>query len=126
MAAPVAPPGNTAITPRVLTSADATSGLGVARQEEDCWALRDRLGWQVARVYPENDVSAYSGRKRPHWERLNANIAAGLIDAIVCWHVDRLTCSPRELEDVIDLHDRHGIQLATCTGDIDCLRRPAG
>jgi site-specific DNA recombinase len=36
----------------------------------------------VARVYPDNDVSAYSGRRRPQWERLNADIAAGLIDAI--------------------------------------------
>jgi site-specific DNA recombinase len=108
-----------------ISSDRAGAGLGVARQEEDCRALCDRLGWQVARVYPDNDVSAYSGRRRPQWERLNADIAAGLIDAIVCWHVGRLTRSPRELEDVIDLHDRHGIQLATCTGDID-LSTPAG
>jgi site-specific DNA recombinase len=31
----------------------------------------------------------------------------------------------RQEEDVIDLHDRHGIQLATCTGDID-LSTPTG
>jgi site-specific DNA recombinase len=108
-----------------ISSDRAGAGLGVARQEEDCRVLCERLGWQVARVYPDNDVSAYSGRRRPQWERLNADIAAGLIDAIVCWHVDRLTRSPRELEDVIDLHDRHGAQLATCTGDID-LSTPAG
>jgi len=108
-----------------ISSDRAGAGLGVARQEEDCRALCARLGWQVASVYPDNDVSAYSGRRRPQWERLNADIAAGLIDAIACWHVDRLTRSPRELEDVIDLHDRHGIQLATCTGDID-LSTPTG
>lgn len=108
-----------------ISSDRAGAGLGVARQEEDCRALCARLGWQVASVYPDNDVSAYSGRRRPQWERLNADVAAGLIDAIVCWHVDRLTRSPRELEDVIDLHDRHGIQLATCTGDID-LSTPTG
>src|ERR1700723_903332 len=101
------------------------AGLGVARQEEDCRALCARLGWQVADVYPDNDVSAYSGKKRPEWERLNADIGDGVVDAIVCWHVDRLTRSPRELEDVIDLHDKHGIQLATCTGEID-LSTPTG
>lgn len=101
------------------------SGLGVARQEEDCRALCERLGWHVAEVYPDNDVSAYSGKKRPEWDRLNADIAAGQVDAIACWHVDRLTRSPRELEDVIDLHDQQGIQLATCTGDID-LSTPTG
>ncbi|MCI0689919.1 MAG: recombinase family protein, partial [Sporichthyaceae bacterium] len=37
----------------------------------------------------------------------------------VCWHVDRLTRSPRELEDVIDLADRLGVELATVTGEID-------
>ncbi len=39
--------------------------------------------------------------------------------------MDRLTRSPRELEDVIDLHDRHGVQLATCGGEID-LSTPTG
>ncbi|HEY1920503.1 MAG TPA: recombinase family protein [Streptosporangiaceae bacterium] len=101
------------------------AGLGVARQEEDCRALCERLGWQVADIYPDNDVSAYSGKKRPEWERLNSDIRDGTVDAIACWHVDRLTRSPRELEDVIDLHDMHGIQLATCTGEID-LSTPTG
>jgi site-specific DNA recombinase len=101
------------------------AGLGVARQEEDCRALCDRLGWEVTDVYPDNDVSAYSGKKRPEWARLNDDIRDGVIDAIACWHVDRLTRSPRELEDVIDLHDKHGVQLATCTGDID-LSSPTG
>ena len=44
---------------------------------------------------------------------------------IACWHVDRLTRAPRELEDVIDLADRHGVELATCTGEID-LATPTG
>ena len=84
-----------------------------------------RLGWQVAGVYSDNDVSAYSGKKRPEWERLNDDIRDGVVDGIACWHVDRLTRTPRELEDVIDLHDKHGVQLATCTGDID-LSTPTG
>jgi hypothetical protein len=47
----------------VRISSDRTgAGLGVARQEEDCRALCERLGWQVVRVYPDNDVSAYSGK----------------------------------------------------------------
>ena len=53
------------------------AGLGVARQEEDCRALCDRLGWQPAGVYSDNDVSAYSGKKRPEWARLNEDIRDG-------------------------------------------------
>ena len=41
------------------------------------------------------------------------------------WHVDRLTRSPRELEDVIDLADKHGLELATVTGEVD-LSNPTG
>ena len=110
----------------VRISKDRTgAGLGVARQEEDCAALCRARGWQIVRVYVDNDVSAYSGKPRPAWKELLADIRAGRVDAIVCWHVDRLTRSPRELEDVIDLHDQHGIQLATVTGEID-LATPTG
>ncbi|MGH3798478.1 MAG: recombinase family protein [Pseudonocardiaceae bacterium] len=101
------------------------AGLGVARQEEDGRALARRLGWAVTEVYVDNDTSAYSGKPRPAWNRLIAGVRAGALDAVVCWHVDRLTRSPRELEDVIDLADRHGLALATCTGDID-LSTPTG
>jgi len=110
----------------VRISSDRTgAGLGVARQEEDGRALCSRQGWTVYRVYVDNDVSAYSGKRRPAWEELLADIAAGLISAVVCWHVDRLTRSPRELEEVIDLHDKRGIVLATVTGEMD-LSTPTG
>jgi site-specific DNA recombinase len=103
----------------------AGAGLGVARQQEDCRELATRLGWPVADVYVDNDVSAYSGKPRPAWQQLLANVESGTVDAVLCWHVDRLTRSPRELEDVIDLADRHGLALATVTGDID-LQSPTG
>lgn len=103
----------------------AGAGLGVGRQEEDCRALAERRGWHVVDVYKDNDVSAYSGSPRPEWQRLLADIKSGVIDAVACWHVDRLTRSPRELEDVIDLADRQGVELATVTGEID-LATPTG
>jgi site-specific DNA recombinase len=53
------------------------AGLGVARQEEDCLALCNRLGWQVTEVYPDNDASACIRKKIAQWERLNADIRDG-------------------------------------------------
>ena len=103
----------------------AGAGLGVGRQEADCRELCERRGWIVVDVYSDNDVSAYSGAPRPAWQRMLGDIASGVIDAIACWHVDRLTRSPRELEDVIQLADRHGVELATVTGEID-LATPTG
>ncbi|MFB7618739.1 recombinase family protein [Kitasatospora sp. NPDC056181] len=101
------------------------AGLGIARQEADCRALCERRGWQVVGVYPDNDTSAYSGKPREKWLALLEDVRAGLVDAVVCWHVDRLTRSPRELEDVIDLADKHGVELGTVTGEID-LGTPTG
>lgn len=103
----------------------AGAGLGVARQEEDCRALCERRGWVVAEVYADNDVSAYSGKPRPAWQQLISDVQGGAVDALVGWHVDRLTRSPRELEDVIDLADKHSIELATVTGEVD-LSNPTG
>ncbi|WP_406442730.1 recombinase family protein [Streptomyces sp. NBC_01613] len=101
------------------------AGLGVARQEEDCRALCARMGWDVVAVHTDNDVSAYSGAPRPAWQELLAAVNRGEVDAIAVWHVDRLTRSPRELEDVIDLADRRGVELATVSGEID-LATPTG
>lgn len=103
----------------------AGAGLGVARQEQDCRELAARRGWDVHDVYVDNDTEAFSGKPRKNWARLVADVEAGKVRAIACWHPDRLTRTPRENEDVIDLADRFGLQLGNVTGEID-LSTPAG
>jgi DNA invertase Pin-like site-specific DNA recombinase len=46
-------------------------------------------------------------------------VGAGHVKAVVVWDVDRLTRTPRELEDVIDHADLVGLKLASVGGDID-------
>ena len=49
-----------------------------------------------------------------------AAVADGTVDAVVVWHLDRLTRRPAELEDFFDVCDRAGMTaLASCTGDTD-------
>lgn len=103
----------------------AGAGLGVQRQEEDCRALAARLGWEVGEVYVDNDLSAFTGKPRPAFDRMLADVDAGRIGAVIVWHVDRLTRQPKELEHVIDVADATGLQLATFTGEID-LATPTG
>jgi site-specific DNA recombinase len=97
--------------------------LGVDRQEPPCRQLVARKGWGVAGVYVDNDLSAYSGRRRPAYERLlaetRADLAAGQPAAIVAWDADRLTRRPVEAEGLIDLAERLGVQLGTVTGEYD-------
>src|SRR5215211_379292 len=101
------------------------SMLGVDRQEPPCRQLAERLGWTVAQVYVDNDLSAYSGRRRPEYERILADVRAGRLDAILAWHADRLTRQPLENEGLINLAERYGTKLATVTGEPD-LSTPSG
>lgn len=94
----------------------AGSGLGVKRQEKDSRALVDARGWEVAEVYVDNDVSAYSGRRRPAYERMLADIERGEINAVVAWHPDRLHRSPKELEYFIDVIESAKAKVATVQG----------
>ena len=85
------------------------------RQEEDCRALAQRLGWTVVEVYSDNDLSAFSGRRRPDYERMLADIKAGTINAVIAWHPDRLHRRAAELERYINVCDKHGVENQTVT-----------
>ncbi|MGY1710742.1 recombinase family protein [Geodermatophilus sp. SYSU D00758] len=94
------------------------SGLAVARQRNDCLKLCAERGWEPVE-YVDNDVSASSGKARPAYTRMLADIAAGKVQAVVAWDLDRLHRRPIELEGFIDLADRHRLALATVGGDAD-------
>jgi site-specific DNA recombinase len=100
--------------------------LGVERQVPPCRELARRKGWAVIEpAYEDNDLSAFSGKRRPGYEQLLADAKVGRINVIVAWHADRLTRQPIENEALIELAERHGIQLATVTGEHD-LATPSG
>ena len=93
---------------------------GVQRQEADCRQLAESRGWGVVAVYEDNDLSAYRGKERPAYLRLLEGLKAGEIDAVVVWHLDRLHCHPKELEEFFETCDGPGVgDLATVTGDVD-------
>lgn len=101
-------------------------GLGVTRQEADCRKLADQLGWPVADVCTDDDISAYSGRRRPGYERMVELLKNGEAHAVIAWHTDRLHRTPRDLEDYIDLADALELRTVTVkTGPID-LGTPSG
>lgn len=82
------------------------------RQEQDCRAVAERLGFTVARVYEDNDVSAYQRKKRrPAFEDMVADVAAGKLDAVIVWRSDRLARQPRDLERFIDASEANKVQL---------------
>ena len=108
-------------------SADrAGGGLGVERQRKDCVRLAAKLGWRVTYTYTDNDVSAYSGRRRPEYERLLSDVTSGRIDGVVTWHLDRPNRSPVEPERLIPLLERHSVQVQTVTAGVIDIGTPSG
>ncbi len=70
--------------------------------------------------YVDQDLSAYSGKRRPEYRRLLGEIEAGALDQVVVWHLDRLHRQPRELEEFLEVCDRSGgVGLASVTGMVD-------
>lgn len=102
------------------------AGLGVARQEADCRKLCSEKGWRVADVLVDNDRSAYSGKKRPGYEKLIQGLQERSWDVVVAWHPDRLHRSPKELEAFIDILDAARVPCATVTAGLYDLSTPSG
>ncbi|MEV6571831.1 recombinase family protein [Streptomyces sp. NPDC051577] len=105
----------------VRISQDRTGAhLGVDRQLEDCKALAESRGWEVIETYVDNDISAYSGKRRPDYRRMLDDLENGVATVVISWHTDRLHRSPTELEEYIDLSQRRGIDTHTVqAGDLD-------
>ncbi|WP_158579872.1 recombinase family protein [Geodermatophilus marinus] len=94
-------------------------GAAVDRQVDDCQHLADRRGWTVVETLTDNDMSASTGKRRKGYERLLHMMRGGSVDAVVVWHLDRLTRRLVDLEEVIAICEATGVRLATVTGDID-------
>jgi site-specific DNA recombinase len=96
-------------------------GLAVGRQLEDCESRAVASGWRVVDRYIDSDISAYSGKQRPEYRRLIADISAGLINGVIVYNLDRLHRQPKELEEFIEVCRRAGIEsnLASCQGHVD-------
>lgn len=97
-----------AIYARISSDPDGTA-LGVNRQLEDCRKRAAELGWTVAEEYVDNDLSAYSGKNRPAYEAMLADLAEGGRDGVLAYHIDRLTRRPIELEQFLATIDTAGV-----------------
>ncbi|MCP3424824.1 recombinase family protein [Rothia sp. AR01] len=95
-------------------------GLAIDRQRDACLRIAKDRGWAVVEEYVDQSKSATDkAKKRPDYDRMVADFAAGRFDAIICWDLDRLTRQPRQLEDWIDAAEDRGLQLVTANGEAD-------
>jgi DNA invertase Pin-like site-specific DNA recombinase len=107
-----------AIYCRISRARDGST-LGVDRQEPPTRQLIERLGGHVAGVYVDNDISAFSGRVRPDFERMLTDLREGRIVGVAAWQADRLVRRVREAIPLLDTVQAVGGKLATVTGEYD-------
>lgn len=109
-----------------LSKDRAGAGVNIGDQEKQCRDLADRLGFEVAGVHQDNDLTAvrtssrYKGR--PGYEALLDDIRSRNADAVIAWHTDRLHRDMAELEGYIEAcgEGRGGIPTYTVQGgDLD-------
>src|SRR4051794_13659859 len=50
----------------------------------------ERRGWDLMASFRDDDLSAYSGKPRPGYDTLMAEVQAGRVNTIVVRHFDRL------------------------------------
>lgn len=93
---------------------------GIERQETACRELATNLGLQVARVFTDNDISAYSGKPRPGFEAMIDYIEHSEVHHIPAWHIDRLYRRVAELNRITSLVRDHTITIQTVkAGELD-------
>lgn len=98
---------------RISRDSEGTQ-LGVGRQLEDCQAAAQRLGYEVVRVYTDNDIGASTRsrpKKRPEYEAMLSAGHAGEYDVIIAYTSSRLTRRPMESEGLITLAEKTGIRI---------------
>jgi site-specific DNA recombinase len=99
-----------------ISSDPSGKALGVARQEAACRSLCESRGWEVAAVFEDNDTSAYSGKRRPEYDRMMVGLAAGEFSAILAYNADRLYRRIADLASFIDAVKAAHADVATVSG----------
>ncbi|MFE5139283.1 recombinase family protein [Streptomyces fagopyri] len=89
---------------------------GVKRQERDCRKLAEELGADIVEVLVENDISAYSGKPRPKYDRMLKMLRSGEADGVLALTSRRLQRRYREAFDFLDLVEEKSLLVATVKG----------
>jgi DNA invertase Pin-like site-specific DNA recombinase len=107
-----------AIYCRVSTAGQQEEGTSLRTQEAACREYAAERGWEVVGTF----VDVHSGfdlHERPGMARLRALVAAGAVDAVVTYAVDRLTRNQMHLGVLLDEAERHDVRLEAVSEPLD-------
>ena len=87
-------------------------------QREACEAfIRSQAGegWRLIRTHYDDGGLSGATMERPALQRLMADIAEGLVDAVVVYKVDRLTRSLADFAKMVEVFDARGVSFVAVT-----------
>jgi DNA invertase Pin-like site-specific DNA recombinase len=89
---------------------------GVTNQRGDAVRLAASRGYDISAVYCDNDISAFSGARRPDYERMMAAAARSEFDVIVVFQTSRLWRTRGERAAGIKILQAAGISVIATKG----------
>jgi len=72
-------------------------------------------GWRLVRTHYDDGGLSGATMERPALQRLMADIAKGLIDAVVVYKVDRLTRALADFAKMVEVFDARGVSFVAVT-----------
>jgi site-specific DNA recombinase len=107
----------TGIYVRLSKETDATTSPD--RQREACRRLVESRGWDEVAIFEDIDLSAFSGVARPGLEAARSAMAAGDLDVLVFYRVDRLARSTLQFHRLLQEATEAGVALVSATESLD-------
>lgn len=89
---------------------------GVSNQRSDQQHLADARGYEIVMSEADNDISAFTGKYRPGYERIMAAVKRGEIDVILVFQTSRFWRSREERARDIGVLRKHGVSIIATRG----------
>jgi DNA invertase Pin-like site-specific DNA recombinase len=81
----------------------STSGQSVENQRQELLRVAEQRGWQIVEEYVDHGISGSKGREeRPAFKRLAKAAAAGKLDMVAAWSIDRIGRSLQHLVEFME------------------------
>lgn len=102
----------------VRQSLDKKDSLSIDSQIEDCITLCKRYGWRDYKIYRDKGWSA-KNLDRPSFQQMNDDVMNGRIEAVVCYKIDRISRSIRDLVNLIEDYSEIGVHFVSFSDNIN-------
>lgn len=86
---------------------------GAKRQVRQCLDRLKGMGLKVGKIHIDNDTSAFTGVKRPEYDKMLARLRNGESGGICAYHLKRLLRRMTEMEALIDVVEGTGARVIT-------------